>query len=189
MPTTLAPVVTQTPFVDARGYVTRAALGWLQQSYLRQGGESAATNTELQTGIGINTGSINQIEMDLEDTTTTVEDLTQELAALQTAVLQLASDVEALTGRVTTLEGQVTTLETTVAEQGTRLAALEAWRTAVVAGLPAVVSVAALPTLTDAPASADALRDNLTSAWEGVLDTNDSALGATVNAVRNALAA
>jgi hypothetical protein len=49
--------------------------------------------------------------------------------------------------------------------------------------------VAGLPTLTDAPASADALRDNLTSAWEPPLEANDAGLAAALNAVRAALAA
>jgi hypothetical protein len=190
MPTTLAPVLLQAPVVDRDTLrLSRPWLAWFQQSYERQGGQEAATNTELAGGVLLNAGHISQVEDDLGSTNTTVEGLEAELTALQASFLDLAADVEALTGRVTTLEGTVSALETSQADQETRLQALEAWRAAVVAGLPAVVSVTALPTLTDAPASADALRDNLTSAWEGVLETNDAGLATGVNAIRNALAA
>jgi septal ring factor EnvC (AmiA/AmiB activator) len=197
MPTTLPPVLATAPFVEPRtGVLTRTAFGWLQSSYLRQGGEEAATNTELAGGVLANAGHISQVEDDLGTTSGDLAALEAEVTALQEAVLELSQSLEVVTGRVTTLEGQVTalegrvdTLETTVSDHETRLDALEAWRAAVVAGLPAVVSVAGLPTLTDAPATADALRDNLTSAWETPLETNDAALATTVNAVRNALAA
>lgn len=196
MPTTLAPVLANAPFVDARGYLTRAATGWLQESYLRQGGQEAASNTELAGATLSNAGHISQVESDLGDTNTSVADLAAELDSLQTAFLQLASDVEALTERVTTLEGEVTalegrvdTLETTVAAHETRLDALEAWRTAVVAGLPAVVSVTNVPALANDPATATLLENDLTANWRSPLNTNDSGLASAVNAVRNALAA
>jgi polyhydroxyalkanoate synthesis regulator phasin len=190
MPTTLAPVLLQAPVVERDSLrLTREWLGWFQQSYIRQGGQESATNTELAGGVLANAGHISQVEDDLGTTSGDLAALEAEVTALQEAVLELSQALEVLTGRVTTLEGQVTALETTVSDQGTRLDALEAWKTAMVAALPAVVSVAGLPTLTDAPASPDALRDNLTSAWEGVLETNDADLASTVNAVRAALAA
>jgi septal ring factor EnvC (AmiA/AmiB activator) len=197
MPTTLPPVNLTTPLVDPRtGLLTRTGGAWMQASFLRQGGESAATNTELAGATLANAGHITQVEDDLGTTSGNLAALEAEVTALQEAVLGLSQALEVLTGRVDTLEtdvtaltGRVDTLETTVSDQGTRLTGLEAWKTALLAALPAVVSVTALPTLTDAPASADALRDNLTSAWEGVLETNDADLASTVNAVRNALAA
>jgi septal ring factor EnvC (AmiA/AmiB activator) len=197
MPTTLPPVLATAPFVEPRtGVLTRTAFGWLQSSYLRQGGEQAATNTELAGGVLANAGHITQVEDDLGTTSGNLAALEAEVTALQEAVLELSQALEVVTGRVTTLEGQMTaltervdTLETTASDHETRLDALEAWKTAMVAALPAVVSVAGLPTLTDAPATADALRDNLTSAWEGVVETNDADLASTVNAVRAALAA
>jgi septal ring factor EnvC (AmiA/AmiB activator) len=183
MPTTLPPVLTTAPFVEPQtGRLTRTAVGWLQSSYERQGGQEASTNTELAGGVADNTDYISQVEDGLGQTNTTVAALEAELTALQAAFLQLSQDVEALTTRVTTLEGTVST-------QGTRLTALESWRTALVAALPALVSVTAVPTLTDAPATADALRDNLTSAWQGNLNTNDSGLANGLNTLRNALAA
>jgi polyhydroxyalkanoate synthesis regulator phasin len=189
MPTQLAPVLTNAPFVDPRGYLTRVASGWLEASYIRQGGESAASNTELSGATLANAGHIHQVEDDLGTTSANLAALEAEVTALQEAVLTLSQALEVLTGRVDTLETQVETLEETVADQETRLSALEAWRVAVVAGLPAAVTVAGLPTLTDAPATADALRDNLTSAWEGVIETNDTGLQTAINAVRTALAA
>jgi septal ring factor EnvC (AmiA/AmiB activator) len=183
MPTLLPPVLTTAPFVEPQtGRLTRTAVGWLQSSYERQGGQEAASNTELAGGVAANTDYITKVEEDLGSTNTTLASLDAEVTALQQAFLQLTQEVEALTTRVTTLEGTVST-------QGTRLAALEAWRTALVAALPAAVSVTAVPTLTDAPATADALRDNLTSAWQGNLNTNDAGLATGVNAIRTALAA
>lgn len=189
MPTQLAPVLTNAPFVDPRGYLTRVASGWLEASYIRQGGESAATNTELSGAVVANAGHISQVEDDLGTTSANLAALEAEVTALQEAVLTLSQALEVLTGRVDTLETQVETLEETVADQETRLAALEAWKTAMLAALPGVVNVTALPTLGDAPATPDALRDNLTSAWEPPLEANDSGLAAAVNAITSALAA
>lgn len=190
MPTTLPPVLVQAPFVEPRsGHLTRTAVGWLQSSYLRQGGEFSATNTELAGGVAANASHIGQVEDDLGQTNTTLAGLEAEVTALQAVVVEQAAALEALTLRVTTLEATVTTLEETVSAQETRLAALEAWKDAMVAALPVVVTVTALPTLTDAPVDADALRENLTSAWEPPLEANATALASTVNAVRNALAA
>jgi CII-binding regulator of phage lambda lysogenization HflD len=149
----------------------------------------SATNTELSGATLANAGHISQVEDDLGTTSANLAALEAEVTALQEAVLTLSQALEVLTGRVDTLETQVETLEATVADQETRLSALEAWRVAVVSGLPAAVTVAGLPTLTDAPATADALRDNLTSAWEGVIETNDTGLQTAINAVRTALAA
>jgi septal ring factor EnvC (AmiA/AmiB activator) len=197
MPSNLPPVLVQAPFVDpGTGRLSRLAIGWLQASYVRQGGEFSATNTELSGSVLTNAGHITQIESDLGDTNSSLADLEAELAALQTAFLQLASDVEALTARVTTLEGEVEgldgrveTLETTVTEHETRLDALEAWKAAVLAALPAVVSVTAVPALANDPATAILLENDLTANWRGPLNTNDSGLATAVNAVRNALAA
>ena len=51
---------------------------------------------------------------------------------------------------------------------------------------PAVTPV---PTLGDAPATADVLRDELTTNWQGALTTSDEDLETAVNAIRAALAA
>ena len=190
MPTTLPPVLLTAPFVDPRtGYLTSVSGAWLQQSYVRQGGQEAATNTELAGGVQDNSDHIGNVEDGLGQTNDTVEELDTALQALTTRVTTLEGQVTTLEGQVTTLEGQVTTLETTVSDQGTRLAALEAWKTAVVAALPAVVSVTALPALGNDPATAILLENDLTANWKPRVDTNDSALASTVNAVRNALAA
>lgn len=190
MPTTLPPVLLQVPMVERDSLrVSRPWLGWFESSYLRQGGQEAATNTELAGGVLLNAGNIQQVENDLATTSTSLAALEAEVTTLQATVVQLQAALTAVTARVTTLEGQVSTLDTTVADHATRLDALEAWKAGVIAALPALVSVTALPTLTDAPATPDALRENLTSAWEGVLETNDADLASTVNAIRSALAA
>ena len=176
MPTTLSPVLLQSPFVEPRtGVLTRMGAAWLQQSYLRQGGQEAATNTELAGGVQDNSDHIGQVEDGLGQTNDTIAEVDAALQALAT--------------RVTTLEGTVTALQATVTAQGTRVAALEAWKTAMIAALPALVSVDPLPTLLAAPATATLLRENLTTAWEPPLEANDTALQAALNAVRNALAA
>ena len=48
-------------------------------------------------------------------------------------------------------------------------------------------AVTALPTLTDTPASADALRDDLTTNWKPAIDNNIADLQTTVNALAAAL--
>lgn len=197
MPTTLPPVLLRAPVVERQTLtLTSPWLQWFEQSYVRQGGQEAATNTELAGGVAGNADHISEVEAGLGQTNTTVAGLEEELSETQTAVVDLFDLLEALTARVDTIETDLTALqtrvealETTVADQETRLAALEAWKTAVQAGLPAGVSVTAVPTLTDAPVSADALRDNLTSAWQGPVNANDAGLATAVNAVRAALAA
>lgn len=190
MPTTLPPILLNAPLLDPRtGRLTSPWLHWFELSYIRQGGQEAATNTELAGGVQDNTDSIVKVEDDLEQTNTTVAELDADLKALQTRVATLEEKVTTLEGKVTTLETQVATLIETLADVTERLVELETWRTAVIAALPGVVSVASVPTLTDAPATADALRDNLTSAWQSLLEANDTGLATTVNAVRNALAA
>lgn len=197
MPTTLPPILLRAPMVERTSLtVTSAWLQWLEASYLRQGGQEAATNTELAGGVAANRDYITQVEGDLGSTNTTVASLEAELTALQEAFLQLAQEVEALTGRVTTLEtavtaltGRVDALETTSTAQETRLAALEAWKTALQAALPAVVTVATVPALANDPATAILLENDLTANWRPPLNTNDAGLAAGINAVRNALAA
>jgi hypothetical protein len=104
-------------------------------------------------------------------------------------VLTLSQALEVLTGRVDTLETQVETLEETVADQETRLAALEAWRTAVVSGLPAVVTVATVPALANDPATAILLENDLTANWRPPVNANDTGLATAINAIKAALAA
>jgi hypothetical protein len=190
MPTTLPPVLATAPFVEPRtGVLTRTAFGWLQSSYLRQGGEEAATNTELAGGVLANAGHISQVEDDLGTTSGDLAALEAEVTALQEAVLELSQALEVVTGRVTTLEGQMTALETTVADHETRLDALEAWKTAMVAALPAVVSVAPVPALANDPATAIVLENDLTANWRPGINQNDTDLASTINTLRNALAA
>ena len=196
MPTQLAPVITTAPFVDSRGYLTRVASGWLQSSYIRQGGESSATNTELAGGVAGNSDHISEVEAGLGQTNTTVAGLEAELSETQTAVVDLVDLLEALTTRVDTLETdlgalttRVETLETTAAAQETRLAALEAWKTAMQAALPGAVSVNAVPALANDPATATLLENDLTANWHGTLNGNDSGVATAVNALRTALAA
>jgi hypothetical protein len=109
--------------------------------------------------------------------------------AIAQAVNPVKADVAALDTRVTTVEGLVTALQETVSALSTRVTALETHLAAIIAAVPAAVSVTLLPTLTDSPASADALRDNLTSAWEPPLEANDAALAAMANGLRTALLA
>jgi septal ring factor EnvC (AmiA/AmiB activator) len=183
MPTTLPPILLNSPLVDSRTLrLTSPWLHWFELSYVRQGGQEAASNTELAGGVQDNSDHIGQVEDSLGETNTTVAEVDADLKALTTRVTTLE-------GKVTTLEEQVETLAELVEAQSVRLTALETWREAVVASLPGVVSVTSVPTLTDAPATPDALRDNLTSAWQGPLNTNDTALQTAINAVRNALAA
>jgi polyhydroxyalkanoate synthesis regulator phasin len=189
MPTQLAPVLTNAPFVDPRGYLTRVASGWLEASYVRQGGQQAASNTELAGGVLANAGHISQVEDDLGTTSANLAALEAEVTALQEAVLTLSQALEVLTGRVDTLETQVETLEETVADQETRLAALEAWRTAVVSGLPAVVTVATVPALANDPATAILLENDLTANWRPPVNANDTGLATAINAIKAALAA
>jgi septal ring factor EnvC (AmiA/AmiB activator) len=183
MPTTLPPILLNSPLVDSRTLrLTSPWLHWFELSYVRQGGQEAATNTELAGGVQDNSDHIGQVEDSLGETNTTVA--------------EVDADLKALTTRVTTLEGQVSTLETqveTLAElveaQSVRLTALEAWRTALVAALPAVVTVATVPALANDPATAILLENDLTANWRSPLNANDSGLATAVNAVRNALAA
>lgn len=110
--------------------------------------------------------------------------------AISNAVTPVEVALSALTVRVEALETTVTALQGTVSGHTARLDALEAHLAAMVAAVPAAaVTVALLPALTDAPATADALRDNLTSAWEPPLESNDAALAALANGLRTALLA
>jgi hypothetical protein len=206
MPTNLPPVLTQTPMVDAQTLrVSRPWLGWFEASYLRQGGEFSATNTELSGGVAGNSDHIDQVEDDLAQTSSSLAQLEAEVTTLQGVVVEQGAALTALETRVTTLETdltalttRVTTLETTVTDQGTRLAALEAWYTAVQAGLPAALTnntggtadstVAALVALT-ATATVTALRDEINSALLPVLRNNYADLTVESNALRSALAA
>lgn len=190
MPTTLPPVLLRAPVVERQTLtLTGPWLQWFEQSYLRQGGQEAATNTELAGGVAANADHIGTVEEGLGQTNTTVAGLEAELSETQEAVIDLFDLVEALTARVETLEGQITTLETTVTAQETRLAALETWKTALVAALPAVVTVQTVPALGNDPATAILLENDLTANWRGPLNTNDAGLATAVNAVRSALAA
>lgn len=190
MPTTLPPVMTTAPLVDPRtGILTRTGSAWFEQSYRRQGGQEAATNTELAGATLVNAGHISQVQDDLGTTSANLAALEAEVTTLQETVVQIQSELTAVTERVTTLEAQVETLETTVAAQETRLAALEAWKTAVQAALPAVVSVATLPALGNDPATAILLENDLTANWHPPLSGNDTDLASAVNALRTALAA
>ena len=102
MPTTLPPVLLQVPMVERDSLrVSRPWLGWFESSYLRQGGQEAATNTELQGGVLLNAGHIQQVEDDLASTSGTLEALEAEVTVLQETVVQLQADLTALTARVT----------------------------------------------------------------------------------------
>lgn len=109
--------------------------------------------------------------------------------AITQAVNPVKADVADLTDTVTALQATVTALEATVTALTSRVEALETHLAAIVAAVPATVSVTAVATLGDSPATADALRDNLTSAWQGGLNSNDAALAAIANALRSALLA
>lgn len=196
MPTTLPPVLLNSPMVNLRtGRIESPWLHWFELSYIRQGGQEAATNTELAGSVQDNADHIGEVEEGLGSTNTTLASLEAEVTALQEAYLLTVQELEALTARVTTLEEtaqtlgeRVTTLEETVSDQGTRLAALEAWKEAMVAALPAVVTVATVPALANDPATAILLENDLTANWRPPVNANDSGLATAVNAVRNALA-
>lgn len=176
MPTELSPVLTQAPMVDRDTLrVTVPWQRWFAASWRRQGGHRARTNTELESDVGGNSASITTLETGLTTTNSTVAGLETEVTALQQAVLDL--------------QAAVTTLQTAVPALTTRVQALEDWRAAIVAALPAVVAVTPVPTLGDAPATADVLRDELTTNWQGALTTSDEDLETAVNAIRAALAA
>lgn len=190
-----APAPRRSPMVDRETLIaTREWLTWFELSYRRQGEAHAPSNAELDEGLSGTQGDLSDTQEDLSGTqdalAQTQEELEatrDELDATQAVLTTTQGELTALTARVTTLEATVTALATTVTDQGTRLDALEAHLAAIVAAVPAAVTVAGLPTLTEAPASADALRDNLTSGWEGVLETNDTALATMANALRLAL--
>lgn len=180
-PIVLSPALLRTPIAGPY-LVAPPWARWLQASWGRQGGAQAPSNAELDSGLTSTTDDLSQTQDDLGQTQTTVAGLEAELTALQEAFLQLAQEVDALTTRVTTLE-------TTSSAQETRLQALEAWKTAMVAALPAVVSVTTVPALANDPATAIVLENDLTANWRPPINTNDTALQTAVNAVRNALAA
>lgn len=190
MPTTLPPVLLRAAVVERQTLTLTAPwLQWFEQSYLRQGGQEAATNTELAGGVAGNSDHIGQVEDDLAQTSSNLAALEAEVTTLQGVVVEQGAALEALETRVTTLEGQVTTLQATVTDQGTRLAALEAWKTAMQDALPAVVSVTTVPALANDPATSILLENDLTANWRPPVNSNDSALATAVNAVRSALAA
>ena len=207
MPTTLPPVLLRAPVVERQTLtLTSPWLQWFEQSYVRQGGQEAATNTELAGGVAGNADHISEVEAGLGQTNTTVAGLEEELSETQTAVVDLFDLLEALTARVDTIETDLTALqtrvealETTVADQETRLAALEAWKTAMQAALPGVLTdntggtanntVALVPNPAAAPATATALRDDLvTNVWPTLKD-NYADLTDKMNALRAALLA
>lgn len=191
----LAPPPRRSPVLEeGTGLMSRPWMTWLELSYRRQGEAHAPSNAELDEGLTGTQGDLSDTQEDLSgtqdslaETQEVLEATRDELDATQAVLEQTQGDLTALTVRVTTLEATVTALETTVTAQDTRLDALEAHLAAIIAAVPAAVTVAGLPTLTDAPATADALRDNLTSAWEGVLETNDTTLATMANALRLAL--
>ena len=195
--TPLAPLPVRSPVIDRQTLlVTPVWSTWFEISYRRQGGANAPSNADLDDSLSGTQGDLSQTQDELQATR-------DELDATQAELQATQSELTAVTERVTTLEGQVATLEgataglaaqvealtTTTTTQGTRLSALEAHLAAIVAAVPVAVTVTPLPTLTDAPVSADALRDNLTSAWEGVLESNDTAVATMANALRDALLA
>lgn len=187
-PLVFSPALLRTPIAGPY-LVSQPWARWLQASWGRAGGAQAPSNAELESGLSSTNedlsqtqGDLTQTQDDLSQTQTTVAGLEGEVTALQQTVLALQAAVTALTTRVTALE-------TTVTAQGTRITALEAWRAAVVAGLPAVVTVVTVPALANDPATAVLLENDLTANWRPPINTNDTALQTAVNAVRNALAA
>lgn len=193
----LSPLPVRSPLIDRQTLLmTPVWSTWFELSYRRQGEAHAPSNADLDDSLSGTQGDLSQTQEDLQATR-------DELDATQAELQATQSELTAVTERVTTLEGQVATLEgataglaaqvealtTTTTTQGTRLSALEAHLEAIVAAVPVAVTVTPLPTLTDAPVSADALRDNLTSAWEGVLESNDTAVATMANALRDALLA
>lgn len=196
-PAVFSPALLRQPIADRQTLlVTQPWARWMYASWGRQGGAQAPSNAELDSGLsstndslgqtqdslGQTQDSLGQTQDDLSQTQTTVAGLEAELTALQEAYLETVAALDALTVRVTTLEG-------TVSSQGTRITALEAWKTAVVAALPALVVVVAVPALGNDPATAILLENDLSANWRPPINTNDTALQTAVNAVRNALAA
>lgn len=116
MPTTLPPVLLRAAVVDRQTLtVTPPWLGWFEASFLRQGGQEAQTNTELEADLTTTNDALKQTQADLAATQADLAQTQQELDQTQADLAQTQQELDQTQEDLAGTQGEVTALEAELA--------------------------------------------------------------------------